>query len=148
MTHPNLIINYGAIVAAVVAAFFFGYLWYGPLFGKTWGKAMGMNMSKKPDSKVMFKAMGLQVIGLFLIAYVVAHAGQVWRPSVWGVGPDEGSNFMWGFMNAFFTWLGFFIPQQLGKVAWEMRPWKVFFINTAHDFFNLLIISVILASWR
>lgn len=148
MTQPALIINYGAIVTAALVAFFFGYLWYGPLFGKAWAKAMDISMSKKPNAKFLIKALGFQLLGLLLMSYVLAHNGQVWRPSVWGVGADEGSDFMWGLMCAFFTWIGFFVPQQLGKVSWEGRSWKLFAINVAHDFLNLLIISEILAHWR
>ncbi|MER2512837.1 MAG: DUF1761 domain-containing protein [Nitrosomonas ureae] len=51
-------------------------------------------------------------------------------------------------MSAFFTWIGFYIPMQFSKVAWENRPWKVFFINTVHDFILLLIFSTIFAYWR
>ncbi len=148
MTQPNLIINYYAILASMVAGMIFGFLWYGPIFGKAWAKEMGMDFSKKPDAKVMRKALLLQVIGLFLTSYVLAHSGQVWRPSVWGVGQDQGSSFMWGFMSAFFTWIGFFVPMQFGKVSWENRSWKLFFLNTTHDFLNLLIISQILVACR
>lgn len=148
MTHPSLIINYYAILAAMAAAFVFGFLWYGPLLGKVWAKEMGLPADFKPDQKKMMIAMVLQVVGLFLTSYVLAHSGQVWRPSVWGVGADEGSNYMWGIMSAFFTWLGFYVPMQFGKVAWEGRSWKLFGLNTTHDFLNLSIMSLILAYWR
>jgi hypothetical protein len=145
---PNIVINWGAIAACVVAGMVFGFLWYGPIFGKTWAKLMNFPADFKPDSAVMRKALILQVVGLFLMTYVLAHSGQVWRPSVWGIQVDEGPAFMWGFMSAFFTWVGFFIPMQFSKVAWENRPWKLFFINIAHDFLLLVIISEILAYWR
>lgn len=35
-------VNWLAIVAAAVAAFVVGFLWYGPLFGKRWADAMGL----------------------------------------------------------------------------------------------------------
>lgn len=148
MVQPNLIINFFAIGTCVIAGMIFGFLWYGPIFGKIWARGMGMPADFKPDSKTMARAMLLQVVGLFLISYVLAHSGQVWRPSVWGVGTDEGSNLMWAFMSTFFTWIGFYIPMQFSKVAWENRPWKVFFINAGHDFILLFIFSTILAYWR
>lgn len=142
-----IVLNWPAVIVATLAAFFFGFLWYGPLFSRPWAKAMGMKMDKKPKTDEMMKSMGLQALGLFLTAYVIAHTCQVWRPSVWGVGPD-GPAQMYGFMCGLFTWIGFYIPQQLGKIAWEMRPWKLFLINAGHDFFALQIISMILAHWR
>ena len=148
MVQPNLIINYPAILVSVLAGMIFGFMWYGPMFGKTWGKLMGFSADFKPTPSVMRRALLLQFIGLFFISYVLAHAGQVWRPSVWGLGEDQGSNAMWAFMSTFFTWVGFYIPMQFGKVAWENRPWKLFFINAGHDFLNLFIISLILSYWR
>src|SRR5262249_30889084 len=100
--HPNIALNWLAIAVAVIAAFVFGFLWYGPLFGKTWAKLMGFDMSKKPDSKMMMRYMAFQLLATFLTTYVLAHSGQIWRPSVWGVGQDA-SNCTYGFFNGFFT---------------------------------------------
>ena len=136
------------MAAALVAAFFFGFLWYGPLFGRTWAGLMGMSMEDcKPQPVEMGRSIALQVVGLFLTVYVLAHSVQVWRPSVWGAGQD-GPSSHYGFFGGLFTWLGFYVPLQLGKVAWERRPWKLFFLNTSHDFLLLQIIAQILARWR
>src|SRR6185436_14843632 len=110
MQEPNIVINWAAIAACVVAGMVFGFLWYGPIWGKTWGRLMGFPADFKPTPGHMKKALVLQALSLFLIAYVLAHSGQIWRPSVWGFQGDEGPDFMWGFMSAFFTWLGFFLP--------------------------------------
>lgn len=145
---PHLTISFPAILSAAFAAFLLGWLWYGPLFGRTWGKLMGMKMDKKPEAAFMIKALGFQFLGLFLTSYVLAHSGQIWRPTVWGAATDGGSNAAFGFMAGVFTWIGFYIPQQLSKVNWEMRPWKLFFINAGHDFVALQVIAQILAHWR
>jgi hypothetical protein len=144
---PNIILNWPAIIAAMVAAFVFGFLWYGPLFGKIWGKGMGMSMDRKPKKNEMQKALTLQIIGLFLTAYVLAHTLQVWRPSAWGVGQDQ-PDWVYGFFNGLFVWIGFYVPMQLSKVSWEMRPWKVAAINLGHDFIILQLMSQILAYWK
>lgn len=52
----------------------------------------------------MLRGMGLMILGTFLTAYVMVHAGDVWRPSVWGV----------------------------GTVAWEGRGWGLFGLNAAY----------------
>jgi hypothetical protein len=144
---PQLVLNIPAVLVAALAAFFFGWIWYGPLFGKTWAKAMGMKMDKKPDPSVMMRGMVLQIISLLLMSYVLAHSVQVWRPSVWNAGQDQ-ANHVYGLMGGFFTWLGFFVPMQLHKVAWENKSWKLFLINIGHDFIALQILGQILAAWR
>src|SRR3954470_21766025 len=113
---PHITLNWWAILTAIVVAFFFGFAWYGPIFGKTWAKMMGMNCEQKPDMAVMRKALVIQIVGLFLITFCLDHTLQVWHPSVWGVGPDGGADWQFGFMGGFFTWLGFFVPLQLNKV--------------------------------
>ncbi|MEK7357805.1 MAG: DUF1761 domain-containing protein [Bdellovibrionota bacterium] len=147
MEQPQLILNPWAILAATVAAFMLGGLWYGPLFGKRWAGYMGMDMTKKPDAKVMKRAFILQAIGLLLTSFVMAHFNQSWRPSVWGAGTDAPP-VIYGFFGGFFAWLGFQVPLQLGKISWESKPWGLFFINSSHDLVTLQVISQILAHWR
>ena len=48
-------------------------------------------------------------------------------------------------MAAVFTWLGFFLPVDLGTVAWEKKSWKLFGINTGYHFVSLLVVARILA---
>ena len=141
---PNIHINWVAIVVAVVANFIFGAIWYMPLFGKAWAKEMKMDMTVKPPPSVMYRGMAIMVIGNFLMAYVFAHNIAVWNPVTWGQ-PAAAS---WGMevacMAAFFTWLGFYLPQDLGRIAWEKSSGKLFFINTAYHFLSLLIAGSIL----
>jgi len=145
--HPQIHINLIAVLVAVVASFLFGWLWHGPLFGKTWARLMKMRMDRKPDAISMFRSMGLTLLGTFLTAYVLAHATEVWRPSVWGVGTD-GPFYVYGFFAGFFVWLGYFVPVQLGAVAWEGRSWSLFALNAAYHLVNLQIIAMIVAGWR
>ena len=144
---PNIHINWISIIVATVLAFGFGGFWYGPLFGKRWGKLMGFKMDQKPNPKVMRKAFLLQFLGLAMTSYVLSYSVSVWRPSVWGLGTDS-SNFSYGMCAGVITWLGFYVPMQLSKVAWEQRGWSLFLINSFHDFFTLQIITQVLANFR
>jgi Protein of unknown function (DUF1761) len=145
--HPEIHINYLSVVAAVAASFFFGFLWYGPLFGKRWMQLMGMPTEGKPETKIMLRGMALMIIGTFLTSYVMVHASEIWRPSVWGVGQDAPPC-IYGFFNGFFTWIGFFVPMQLSMVAWEKRSWRLCGLNSVYHFLNLQIIAMILAYLR
>ena len=142
---PNIQINMIAVLIAVVANFILGFLWYTPLFGKAWGKEMGFNMENKPPASAMYKGMIFMVIGNFLMAYVFAHNMAVWNPLTWGLPAAEVSASATAFSAAFFTWLGFYFPGDLGSVAWEQKSWKLFFINTGYHFVSLIVVAMILA---
>jgi hypothetical protein len=143
---PNIQINMTAILVAVVANFILGALWYMPLFGKAWAKEMKMDLSQKPPKSAMYKGMIIMVIGNFLMAYVFAHNIAVWNPETWGQAASTISAGQNAAMAAFFTWLGFFLPQDLGRIAWENSSWKLFFINTVYHFLSLLIAAIILVN--
>ncbi len=144
---PNININMMAILIAVVANFIFGAIWYMPLFGKAWAKEMKMDPNgPKPPSSVMIRGMSIMVIGNFLMAYVFAHNIAVWNPVTWGQAPYASSAGAMASMAAFFTWLGFYLPQDLGRIAWENASWKLFFINTVYHFLSLLIAAMIITN--
>ena len=142
---PDIQINILAIVIAVVANFILGFLWYTPLFGKAWAIEMGFDPNEKPEGSVMARGMIFMVVGNFLLAWVFAHNMAVWNPETWGQGPSEMSAAANATMAAFFTWLGFFLPIDLGGVAWEKKSWKLFGINTGYHFVSLLVVAMILA---
>lgn len=47
--YPQIHVNFPAVIAAVVVSFLFGWLWYGPLFGKKWMGLMNLPADFKPD---------------------------------------------------------------------------------------------------
>lgn len=134
-------INYVAILVAVVANFFLGFLWYTPLFGKAWAREMGFDTSVKPTGGQMAKGMIIMVIGNFLMAYVFAHNMGAWT---FVPGMDQMPAIGTILNSAIFTWLGFYVPQDLGRVAWEKKSWKLFFINTGYHLAMLLVAATIL----
>ena len=48
--------------------------------------------------------------------------------------------------SAIFAWLGFYVPVDLGAVAWERKSWKLFAINTGYHLMMLIVAAVILMS--
>lgn len=142
---PDIQINMLAIVIAVVANFILGFIWYTPLFGKVWGKEMGFSIDQKPPASAMIKGMVFMVIGNFFMAWVFAHNMAAWNPVTWGQTPSPMSPAQNAMMAAIFTWLGFFLPTDLGSVAWENKSWKLFFINTGYHLASLLLVAMILA---
>ena len=141
---PDIHINMMAILVAVVANFILGFVWYTPLFGKAWAKEMGINADQKPPAGALAKGMIFMVIGNFLMAYVFAHNIAVWNPVTWGQPAGPMSPSASACSAAFFTWLGFYLPGELGRVAWEGKSWKLFGINTVYHFLSLLIAGLII----
>lgn len=141
---PEIQINILAIIVVVVANFIFGFLWYTPLFGKAWGKEMGFDADKKPPASALIKGMIFMLIGNFLMAWVFAHNIAVWDPHTWGKNEVMMSPAGNAIMAAVFTWLGFYFPTDLGSTAWEMKSWKLFFINTGYHLLSLVIAAFIL----
>ena len=145
LTMENIHLNWTAILIAVIANFVLGFIWYTPLFGKVWGKEMGFNTDQKPPAGAMVKGMIFMVIGNFLFAFVFAQNIAVWDPRKWGQAATPGSTPAGtDILAAFFTWLGFYFPGDLNSVAWEMKSWKFFFINTGYHLASLLLVAFIL----
>lgn len=140
----NIHINMVAILIAVVANFVLGFIWYTPLFGKVWGKEMGFDMTQKPPSGALIKGMVIMIIGNFLMAWVLSHNMAAWS-IVAASGTMPTTPMSMGISAAIFTWLGFFLPVDLNTIAWEMKSWKLFFINTGYHLVSLLVVAVILA---
>ncbi|MFE1938045.1 DUF1761 domain-containing protein [Leptospira kirschneri] len=145
--HPELHINYLAVLVAVITNFILGSIWYGPLLGKTWVKEMGLPSNFQPNQKEMFRSMGLMVIGSILTAYVLFYTTNVWRASSWKAGEDQAA-WVYGFYSGIYTWLGFYVPLLLNSVAFENKSWKLFAINADYNFISLQAVAMILSYWR
>lgn len=136
-------INPAAVIVAAVVNFFFGWIWYGPLFGKVWAAEMKLDFSRKPLAGEMARGMLLMLVGVLLTAWVFAWDSQVWRAVM-----PHASNAQFAFTGGFFIWLGFFLPQDLSRLGWENKSLKLFALNTLYKFVSLQIVAMILAHWR
>jgi hypothetical protein len=137
----EITINWMAVLIAVVANFILGFLWYTPLFGNAWAKEMRFDRTVKPTSGEMAKGMIIMIIGNFFFAFVFANNMAAWS-FVPGMNemPAAGT-----IMNAaIFTWLGFYLPVDIGTVTWEKKSWKLFWINTGYHLAMLLVTATIL----
>ena len=57
------------------------------------------------------------------------------------------SNIYLALNSAGFTCLGFFLPNQVGRVAWEQKTWGLVAINGGFDLVRLMLYAFILAYW-
>lgn len=140
----ELEISMVAILVAVIANFFLGFIWYTPLFGKIWGREMGYDPKEKPGKKVMFKGMAFMIIGNFLLAFVLSHNIAAWK---FVPGMDQMGVLGSALNSSLFTWLGFYFPGDLGSTVWEKKSWKLFFINTGYHLASLVVVAFIITYW-
>ncbi len=130
---PFVHANYLVLGAAVVVSFIFGFLWYGPIFGNKWAQLMGIKKTAECN-KPKPEALLLTLLGTVLTTLVLAYILNIYKPYC-------------AFGAAFFIWLGFYLPVQIGTVVWEGKPLKLFLLNTSYTFLNLQIIATVLSLW-
>jgi hypothetical protein len=72
------------------------------------------------------------------------------RPGVFALNQKEPDLAPWIYAvnAAFFNWLGFFLPLQMNRVAWEMKKWGLVLINASFDLVRLLLFGFILSYWQ
>lgn len=128
---------------AFVVYFLFSFLWWGPIFGKKWGALMGINMNEKPSMAI---PMALAVLGTAFLSYVLWYVMETMAVTVEGGALVRGDLALGAALTGgFFTWLGFFVPVQLGRVSWEKAPWALFGINAGGHLVALLLMSIVFA---
>ena len=139
--------NFGAILVSSLAYFFLGWAWHSPiLFQKTWSKEMGHDKISKKEREKMMKEMWKPMLGNFLALLVTAW---VFTQVIQFAGAFlQKSGFVHGMISGFFIWLGFNATTLLNTVLWEMRSWKLYFINTGYHLVGLMLMGGILAAWQ
>ena len=147
-------LNWLAIGLSWLALMVIGFVWYAKWFptGKAWMRGMGWdpdNMPKPPAGK-MAVSMILMVIGAFLMMFVFAHTNMVYqdafRNADTGGQADYDLTVMDGVMGAFFTWLGFIVPLNLNAVAFDGKPWSLFFVNAGYYLVGLMVAGLLLVT--
>ncbi len=132
-------IHYTLIIAATVAQFILGALWYSPLlFGKWWMQIMEMAQLSKEEQKNMQKAMApfyiVQILLTLLSAFVLAMFVQYLQMANVG---------FHAYGVAGWIWLGFIAPTQIASVIWANTKreywWKQIFIMTSYQLVGLMM---------
>ena len=131
--------NYFAVLVATLSAFFVGWMWYGPLFGKQWMKLNGFTPEVlKAGGMSMSLIMGLNFIATFASAFAIAmFLGFIDRF-------DVGSGILTGLMIAIF-WIA---TNRLNDVLYERKPFGLFLINIGYNLVIYMIMGAIIAMWH
>jgi hypothetical protein len=132
--------NYLAVAAAAIASMVIGSLWYGPLFGKTFMRAMGMEQwspeRQAAEKKKMGKLYAMQLVASLVMFYVLS------------LFIDSTATFSLsgGVVIAFWAWLGFVVPVQLGQAIWG-GSMTLFWIGAGNMLVTLVVAGAIIGAW-
>ena len=129
-------VNYAAILAASIASFILGMLWYGLFFRKPWIQLMGFDKKKLKEAKnnSMAKMHIITFLSGVVLNFVLAHI----------IGFAQVGTIIEALGVGFLVWIGFVATLMLGTVLWEGKPIKLYVINVLYYLFSFLIASAIL----
>jgi hypothetical protein len=131
-------INYALVVAATVAQFVIGAVWYSPLmFGKMWAKINGMTNWTKEEMQKYEKSMtpfyALQFLLTLLVTVSFANL-LVYLPD------------LKIYEAAFWLWSGLIVPIQAIGVIWGNTP-KKFWIAQIGILVSMQFVAFMLMAW-
>ena len=133
-------INYWAVLVSAIVSMIIGMIWYNPsVFGSIWMKGIGKNEKdmQKDKEKGMAWRYIFALISSLVMSFILAHVVDYTEAVSIGRGLEAG----------FWIWLGFIATTMTGMVLWEVKPWKVYFINAGFYLVSLIIQGSILAVW-
>ncbi len=135
-------LNWISLFVAALAAFFVGFLWHGPVFGKQWMKLMKITpQDMEKGKKKMAGKMHWYMIAAFIQQLVVA--------IVIGLMLQGGLlTVIMALQLAFLLWLGFIVTTLLNGVLWEQRTIPLYLFNIAYQFVNIAVITLIVGLWK
>lgn len=118
-------LNYSAVLAAAVASFLFGGLWYGAL-SKQWLAAIGKTLDdiKAPDGQPVWMAYAVtfacQLVMAWVLAGVIGHLGP---------GQVTVRN---GIISGAFVWLGFVLTSTVVNHTFQGHKRALTLIDAGH----------------
>jgi hypothetical protein len=127
------------ILAAAVAGWLVGALWYGVLFGRQWMAAAGLTEEKLkgPDGKVSPEPFIVSFVLEFVMAYILAVLYRHTAPNELTVVP--------ALLGAFYLWLGFVATTQIINHRYMKLPWALSVIDCGHWLAVLLVQAAVMA---
>ena len=129
-------VNYLAVIAAAIATFALGGLWYSPaLFGKAWQREAGVSEEKMKTAN-MALIFGLTFVLSLIAAWVFALFLGPRPPMALGLGAGFSAGLCW-------------VAASLGiNYLFERKSLKLWLINGGYHTLQFTIIGLILALWH
>ena len=131
-------VNFIAALAAALAVFALGALWYGPLFGKAWLSCQSASKEDLMASGSMRRTFGLSLAAYALMALTVGMF-------VFLINPPDLSKGLW---LAGVLCVGIALPGTLTSVLYSANKFGLFWINAGYQLTSFLLVGAIMTIWR
>ncbi len=128
-------LNWLAILAATVAGFLIGGVWYGPLFGKAWLRAIG-----KTEEELGGAA------GPMILSFFTAAATSIVLAGILNIMVDP--DLVDGIVLGLLVGVGFIAAGMASDYAFCGWPRPLFFIQAGYRVTYSVVMGIILAAWR
>jgi hypothetical protein len=132
-------LNYFAIMAAAIASFVFGGVWYS-LLQRQWLEAVGMppeRIKERGGVGLYILAFVAQLVMAWMLAGILLHLSRAGLPpTIWN-----------GIVSGAFIWLGFVITTMVVNYAFHGARHALTLIDGGHWLGTLLIQGAILGWW-
>lgn len=130
-------VNYLAVLAAAVAGFLIGLIWYSPfILGKLWMNLSGITeeaMKGRNPTTPLAVSFIADLVLAYVLSYFIQYAGI--------------NTVVLGMTAGFWTWLGFLATVQLTDAMFTGKPIGFYLINTSYRLIALLAMGAILGYW-
>ena len=136
-------INLKAVAVSALAAFFIGFMFHGPLFGKLW-----MKLAKiQPTGNEKFSDMVPQMVFNMLANLVTAFVLAVIFLFASGSPYLAGSGVWRGVVCAVWVWGGFLVTSSSIEVIWMGRSVQLWLFETVASLVVMSTMGAIIAAW-
>ena len=131
-------VNYLSVVAAAVAHFIVGALWYGLFFAKQWLAAQNFTEQQMEEAKkgAAFAFAGSFIGSLFLAWSVAVILKYLQPPGV-----------LEGVLFGFLFWFGFTVFSSLNALLYEKRHLSLLFIDGSYNLAGIVAVSAVISVW-
>ena len=122
-----------SIIVGALALFFFGFLWYGPVFGKQWIKLSGM--TPEQVSAGANQSMIWRMLTALAMSVVTAWVVYFLNTQLFSLSPLEF------IMGVLMVWAGFALPLHLNGLLWESKSGKLVLFNIAESALSFVLLA-------
>lgn len=130
-------VNWLAVIAAAIAMFGLGAIWYSPvLFAEQWAKAAGVKREGAPGQNFIFVMVGAFVLTLIMAANLAFFLAGPTTTLAFAIGASVAAGLGWATLSLWIISL------------FEQRPFAYVLINGGYLTIGFALMGLILGLWR